>query len=610
MPSPTRRLGRDLIGTRSGASLVSRRRTRVDPSMQVSATLFLILRRMRAPLITLIIIFSVSVLGLTLIPGRDADGQPYDMGFFDAFYFMSYTATTIGFGEIPHAFTYAQRMWVLVAIYLTVIGWAYALGSLLALIQDKAFRQALRLQRFSRSVAHLSEPFLLIAGYGRTGELLARSFDGLGRQVVIIDATESRIEALDMDTYQVDIPALTGDARNPDLLAAAGLEHPLCEGVLAMTDDDQVNLAVTMATALLRPDVPVVARTVSTVIADRMQAFGTPTVVNPFDRFGNHLRIALRAPATYQLLEWLEAGPGAPVPQRGRPPVDGQWVVSGYGRFGREVITDLRAEGLRVTVIDPSGSPVGADDLPDDGVKVVVGDASEPGILSRAAIEDAVAFVAGTDNDTTNLSLLAAARRLNPELFLAARQNAAVNAPLFHAMQVNALLVPAEVVAHEVYAQLSTPLLWRFIQEMPAKGDDWAAGVVALLERTCGSELQSLWKLHLTDAEAPALAGWLASRDAQAGDLLRSPDDRDQRLPAVCLLVLRDDEAVLLPDEHFVLQHGDELLFAGDAAARRSLSTTTLLDATAEYVLYDRHIPASWIWRRFTRKQALAAAGD
>ncbi len=145
----------------------------------------------------------------------------------------------------------------------------------------------------------------------------------------------------------------------------------------------------------------------------------------------------------------------------------------------------------------------------------MVGDASEPGVLTRAAIEDAVAFVAGTDNDTTNLSLLAAARRLNPELFLAARQNARVNAPLFRAMNVDALLIPAEVVAHEVYAQLSTPLLWRFIQEMPAKGDDWAADVVTRLQRNCGGQLQSLWRLGLTDAEAPALARWLGVRRGQ-----------------------------------------------------------------------------------------------
>ena len=118
-----------------------------------------------------------------------------------------------------------------------------------------------------------------------------------------------------------------------------------------------------------------------------------------------------------------------------------------------------------------------------------------------------------------------------------------------------------------------------------------------------------MWNVRLTDTETPALAGWLSSGEARVTDLMRNPDDRDEQLPAVCLLVIRDEDALLLPDEDFILRHGDELLFAGDAAARRALSTTTLLDATAEYVLYDRHIPSSWIWRWFTHKRALAAAG-
>ena len=115
------------------------------------------------------------------------------------------------------------------------------------------------------------------------------------------------------------------DAGNPHHLSAAGLAHPFCVGVLALTNDDETNLAVTMAAALLRPDLPVVARTVSAPIADRMTAFGTPSVVNPFDRFGDHLRLALNAPASYQLLTWLEAGPGAELPERGsrRPTAGG-----------------------------------------------------------------------------------------------------------------------------------------------------------------------------------------------------------------------------------------------------------------------------------------------
>ena len=104
-----------------------------------------------------------------------------------------------------------------------------------------------------------------------------------------------------------------------------------------------------------------------------------------------------------------------------------------------------------------------------------MGDGSDPWVMAQADLDRAVGFVAGTDNDTTNLSLVAAARRSNPSLFVAARQNRPASAPLFAAMEIDALLVPTEVVAHEVYAQLSTPLLWRFLREMPAKGDAWAA---------------------------------------------------------------------------------------------------------------------------------------
>jgi Trk K+ transport system NAD-binding subunit len=566
-------------------------------SSQASATIFLVLRRMRAPLIVLIVIFAVGTLGLTLIPGQDAAGRPWRMGFFDAFYVMSYTASTIGFGEIPYAFTYNQRMWVTISIYLTVVGWAYAIGSLLALVQERSFRQALALQHFTRKVRRLGEPFLLIAGYGQTGELLARSLDALGRRFVVIDSDSGRIDDLYLDSYHADVPGLVGDAGDPGHLAVAGLGHPRCEGVLAITDNDEANLAVTQTAALLRPDLPVITRTVSPAMAARMQVFGSPTVVNPFDRFGDHLRIALRAPASYQLLTWLESGPGAPLPKRGEPPSGGHWIVCGYGRFGREVTHDLRAEGYDVTIVEPGEA---AENDPD----AIVGFGYEPHVLTAVGVERAAGFVAGTDNDTTNLSLVAAAHRANPRMFVAARQNKPTSAPLFAAVDLDTLLVPAEVVAHEVYAQLSTPLLWRFLREMPARGDDWADSVIGRLTDLCGTHLQSLWKVRLSAAEAPALQGVLAREPLRLGDLLRSPDDRDDHLHAVVLLVARDGDVHLAPPDDFRLDSGDEMLLVGEPAARRLLDSTLLIDATREYVLHGRYVPSSWIWRLVTRRSA------
>jgi Trk K+ transport system NAD-binding subunit len=588
---------RRLVGDDGRAARSPLRRVPHASSTQASETIFLVLRRMRTPLIVLIVIFAVSVLGLKLIPGQDAQGHPSRMGFFDAFYVMSYTASTIGFGEIPFPFTYAQRMWVTVTIYLTVIGWAYAIGSLLALLQDRAFRQAVALQQFRRKVSRLREPFLLIAGYGRTGELLGHAFDALGRRIVVIDRSDNRIDDLELDSYRADVPGLVGDVRDPGHLGIAGLGHPSCEAVLALTDDDEANLAVTMTAALLRPDLPVVARTTSPAVARQMRAFGAPSVVNPFDVFGDHLRLALHAPASYQLMVWLQSGPGATLPARGQPPRVGRWVVCGGGRFVRELARDLEAEGLEVVVVKPAAVS-GTLDRDDPSS---TGDGSDP---AQVDLRQAAGFVAGTDSDTTNLSLVAAASHANPDLFVAARQNRPASTPLFAAMAIDALLVPPEVVAHEVYAQLSTPLLRRFLREMPAQGDEWAAHVVDRLAALCGRHLQTLWKVRLTARETPAVQAWLASGRARLGDLMRDPANRDEPLPAVPLLVLRGEDCSLAPDRDFLLAADDEILLAGRPTARRSLENTLLLETVTEYVVSGRRVPSSWIWRRLSRYEA------
>jgi voltage-gated potassium channel len=560
-------------------------------------TIFLILRRMRAPLIVLISIFAISVLGLTLVPGQDESGRPDRMGFFDAFYFMSYTATTIGYGELPQAFTGAQRLWVMASIYLTVVGWAYAIGSLLTLLQDRAFRQALSLRRFTREVRRLREPFLLIVGYGQTGHLLGQSLDVLGRRMVVIDAAPERVDALDVDAYHADVPGLVADAGNPHTLGNAGLEHPRCEGVLALSDNDDVNLLVAMTAALIRPGLPVIARTVSPAIEHRMRAFGSPTVVNPFDRFGDHIRLALHAPASYQLTSWLMNGPGASLPEPDRPPTTGRWVICGYGRFGKKLTEDLRADGIDVTIIELRGNKEAA------GEDFIVGDASEPEVMERARLQDAVAFVAGTHNDTTNLSLIAAARQVNPDLFLAARQNRPANAPLFAAVDVDWLLVPSEMVAREIYAQLSTPLLWRFLQEMPSHGNEWAEELIDRLRGHCGEHLGTVWKLTLNAREAPALRAWLQTGESRLGDLLNDPDDRTRRINAVPLLLFRDGEAVLAPGDDVTLETGDQLLLAGRPSAKRDLLDTMTNRSTSEYVLFGQRVPSGWVAQRLTGRR-------
>jgi voltage-gated potassium channel len=330
--------------------------------------------------------------------------------------------------------------------------------------------------------------------------------------------------------------------------------------------------------------------------------------VNPFDRFGDHLRLALHAPASYQLMSWLVNGPGAALPERGQAPATGRWVMCGHGRFGQELTADLRAEGLEVTIIDlDPGAGAETDAVADTGADaepgIIVGDASDPAVIARADLEQAVGLVAGTDNDTTNLSLIAAARKINPSLFIAARQNRPASAPLFAAVEVDWLLVPTEVMAREIYAQLSTPLLWRFLRDMLTQDDDWAAHLVDRLRRQCGSHLSRVWKVTLTGREAPALGSWLRGGDARIGDLLRSPQDRERQLDAVPLLLSRHSGgSVLTPGDDITVAPEDQILFAGRPAAQRHLIDTMTNDAVSEYVLRGRSVPSGWLWQRLTHR--------
>ena len=561
-----------------------------------SAGVFLVLRRMRIPLIVLIVIFAVSVLGLSLMPGQDDQGRPDRMGLFDAFYFMSYTATTIGFGELPEEFTAAQRMWVTLAIFLSVIGWAYAIGSLLSLMQDRGFRQALARRSFTQSVRRMHEPFLLLVGYGNASKMLARSLDDMGRRFVVIDIDDTRVSSVELDSYRADAPALQGDARDTGLLTLAGLGHGTCEGVVALAGDDETNLDVAMTTALLRPDLPVIARSSSRDVAERMRAFHVREVVNPLDRFGDHLRILFRSPAAYQLMIWLTSSPGTPLPRRFDRLPRGRWVICGHGRYGEELSSDLRAEGLDVTVVHVAGG------------RVLAGEGDSAQVVESGHVSDAVAFVAATANDTTNLWLVEAARRANPDAFVVALQNRRANAPLFEAVGVDFGMVPAEVIAHEVLARLANPVLMRFLPQVPHQGDEWAAQLVDRLVKTCGRGAPDLWRIRLSHDEAPALEGRLDRRSLRLDDLLRDPADRDHALGIVPLTLLRDDQRTISPAGDVVLRADDQLLLAGRLRDRAALASTMTEASAASYVVDGRRVPASWVWRRFARVDSAGRA--
>ncbi len=542
-------------------------RAPLPQAMPSSPITWLVLRRMRTPLIVLICAYAISVLGLTLVPGIDPEGNPDHLSFFHAFYVISYISTTIGFGELPHPFTEAQRLWVIISIYLTVIAWLYAIGSILTLLQDRAFQQAIVEQRFVRAVRRIREPFHLVAGYGQASTALIDTLTDFLIPVVVIDRDPERIAELTLNdqNYHVYVPGLLGDACDPRTLLEAGLLHPYCSRVIALTDDDRVNLKVAITSKLINPEVKVICCADHADVIENLKSFGTEYIFDPFEIFCDRLALALHSPHVYLLHDWLGSEPGREY-QPPKAPQRGEWIVVGYGRFGRKMCQRLEAEGLKTTVIEINPD----EDAPLD---VVVGRGTEAETLRQAHIEQAVGIIAGTDDDVNNLSIIMTAREINPGLYTVARQNHQTNEPLFLSLQADLVMNPHRVLANHVRTLLTSPRLFEYFEQTRNQPNSWGwVQISRLYEVQERGRVPDVWSFHVDQRDTPALAEALAEGERFTLEtIMRDPYRPEMPLRCHALAMWREGEMELSPHLDTELRLGDVVLFSGVRSAYRHM---------------------------------------
>jgi len=477
------------------------------------------------------------------------------MDFFHAFYFTSYMATTIGFGEIPYPFTDAQRLWTIVSIYITVIAWLYAFGTIISLLQDSTFRQIVKEAVYSRYIRRIREPFYIICGYGDTGHMLLHALAERGYQAIVIDSDQERVNHLLLENHSVHIQAMTADAGHSGQLDKAGLKHPMCAGVAAITGDDKINLKIAITVKLLNPDMEVVCRAESQSIADNMHSSGSDYIVTPFRNYASLLTVAIHSPVQCQLYDWLYGLPSAPLAERITPP-SGFWIICGYGRMGKALHQKFNEAGIETVIIEkrrdlaPSGS--------------VAGKGTEAHTLEQADIHRAAGIIAATNDDTDNLSIVMTARDLNPDLFFAIRQNLYANESLFEAANVDFIMQNSFMIAREAMAWFTAPLLGQFLSRMAQQSNTDAELALTRIQDVADGETPSTWVVDISEMHAPAACHWRREGNPLTiAHLLQEYSRHDEQIELMVLSVVRQEGDQLLPADVFELREGDQILFCG-----------------------------------------------
>lgn len=560
-----------------------------------TSIIYILLRRLRTPLVVLICAYAISIFGMTVIPGVDDQGNPWRMDFFHAFYFVSFMGTTIGFGELPYAFTDAQRAWTLVSIYLTVVSWLYTIGVLLRIFQDPGFRKLVDYASFTRAVRRIRDPFFLVCGYGDTGSQLVNTLTNRGMNAVVVDSNSEKIETLETAGLPLYVPGLTADSSDPDILNRAGLNHKNCVGVVALTNNDNTNLTIAIAGKLLTPSVRIFCRAESHDIAANMSSFGTDYTLNPFDSFAERFATAIHSPSMHLLYDWFTSGLDSQLTEPLSPP-HGKWILCGYGRFGKALKKYLASEDLDITFIeaDPEGTQA--------PTNIIVGRGTEAETLEQAHIKDATGIIAGTDNDANNLSIIMTAKKLNPDLFTVARQNQRQNDVIYKAANIDLVVQRGNIISRKISTLIITPLLADFLKLSHPYNDQWANILISRISGVIGNHPPDTWEVEINKTEAPAIYKTLSKRQqVLLSDLNKNPGNREEQLKCMPLMIKHAQGHTLLPEEDTKLNIGDQILFCGHASANRKMGHAIQNYNTLNYIRTGVELPGGTIWKLFSK---------
>ncbi len=514
---------------------------------------WIVIRRLRIPILIIILTFSISILGMMLIPGVDDKGQIYHLNFFDAFYFVSYMASTIGFGESPYAFTYPQKLWVSFSIYLTVIGWFYGIGTIVALIQDEMLHKEIAKSRFYNAVRDMEEPFILIFGYNNVTKALIQKLSRNHTRMVVIDKDQHAIDALNLEHYHPAIPAISGDVLDPKTLEMAGIRYRECKAAVILFENDKKNTKLAMMCRHLNKKMKLIVRSSTMQNSEFLYNIGIEHIENPFNVISSRLYLALTAPHLWVLEMWVH-GHLLKIKKREILP-RGRYVIYGYGRMGKALEKGLAKAGVAYTFIDArvpgtkngeSGELVGEEEIENK--------------LLEADIATASVIIAGTRDDIVNLAVIALAKKHNPHIYTISRENELADLQVFKAARIDRNYILEEIIINKTYNYLAMPLANIFIKHLNSKTEAWGEALVKRIVSKMG-ENPSLIEIKITPHQAFAVCNELEKGATITLEMLkRRREDYTRQNNLLFLMIVREGESILLPPDDFKIAPEDEML--------------------------------------------------
>ena len=507
--------------------------------------LFSVLKQMRSPIITILIYYTISIVGLLLIPGIDDQGQPYNMGIFHSIYVVAYTSTTIGFGEIPYAWTDNQRLWIIIISISGVVSWVYAMGKIIALSQNQVFKKKLDQYRFEGMVKRNKKPFYIMCGFGITGKTILNLMNNHEIDVVLIDKEAKSFSEMNVIGYKQRIPYLNGDCSNIKTLKMAGLHLPHCKGIIIVTGNEDVNVKTAISCKLLEPEKKIFARAFDKDNIRNLSSFGTDHIISEATLFSKEISLLINNIDEHNLRKKLDSeikkfSYTSSIPK-------GKWVICGLNPATSKVATHLINNNIEFTILTKKESK-------NKLIKsyCIDGEGINNQDLISAGLKDASVVFAANNEDFKNLSTLITAKEIKSDIYTISVQNKSYRNELFDKIKIDLILQPQHKIAAKVHSLISEPFLNEFYNEISKLDKE----VVQRIEYKLSEDELQTWHFRLNSEKS--FYKDIQNKNIKLKDMIPFGH---KIMP---LMVSKEDGSnIVEPKLSMILEENDVILFTG-----------------------------------------------
>jgi len=218
------------------------------------------------------------------------EGWPW----FDCFYMVLTTVTTIGYAEV-HPLSYAGRIFNVFIIVAGVGSVFLLIGFLAQALLEFELRQFFGRRRMEREIERLRDHYI-ICGAGRVGRSVARELALRPAPFVVIESSQDKLQRIPPEW-----PTIVADAAKESTLRQAHIER--ARGLVAATTTDATNIYIVLTARGMAPGLKIIARASEEDAEKHLKKAGADSVISPYHFAGHRIAQSFLRPHVLDFID-------------------------------------------------------------------------------------------------------------------------------------------------------------------------------------------------------------------------------------------------------------------------------------------------------------------